>query len=55
MSDKKNRRVEAKKSRKKGQLYMQEKGVDLIQWTRHNDPLYQVKGMDRHLKMKERK
>jgi len=39
-----------KAQKKRGMKYLQEKGVDVIEWCRQHDPLYQVKGIERHLK-----
>jgi len=42
----------AKKERKKGQLYMASIGADEKEFSKINDPLYGVKGMERFLAMK---
>ena len=49
------KRGEAKTARKKGKLVMKEKGFDEIQWAKKFDPLYKIGGIERHLKLKERR
>lgn len=44
-------RVETKKARGKGQLAMKEAKMNLVEWTRHHDPLYSIKGKERHKRM----
>ncbi|MFW6311768.1 MAG: hypothetical protein ACOC1K_05985 [Nanoarchaeota archaeon] len=46
----KNRAI-AKKVRGKGQLAMEESKMNLVEWTRHHDPLYSIKGKERHKRM----
>lgn len=48
---KKDKRGLAKKERGKGRLAMGK--LDLVSWTRKKDPLFEVKGIERHLRMQE--
>ena len=42
----------AKHKRGYGQLAMAERGMTQAQWTQKHDPLFKVKGKERHKKMK---
>ena len=48
-------RQQAKFRRKKGETYMKKMGMTHDEWSAHNDPLFKVKGMERHKKKKELK
>jgi hypothetical protein len=45
----------AKKKRKKGLLYLKEKGIEINAWAKQNDPLWGIKGIARHLKTRPKK
>lgn len=45
------KRAVAKKKRGKGTLAMEEKGMDQEIWAQKHDPLYRVKGRERHNRM----
>ena len=48
-------RSAAKALRGKGQLAMQSAGMNESQWAQKHDPLFQVKGIKRHLIILERR
>lgn len=54
-------RAKSKNDRGKGQIAMKNKGLDYTnvnhanQWAKKFDPLFGVKGIERHLAMKERR
>lgn len=45
-------RSKAKLKRNRGILAMEKAGMNQIEWTRHHDPLFQVGGIKRHIKLK---
>lgn len=45
-------RQNAKKERGKGQSYIKSKGLTEEQFAQQNDPLFKIKGIERHLKRK---
>jgi len=45
------KRAEAKKKRGKGTLAMEERKMDQAAWCQLHDPLYQIKGQERHKRM----
>ena len=47
------KRADAKKKRGKGILAMEEKGMDQATWVQKHDPLFRVKGKERHERMWE--
>jgi hypothetical protein len=47
----KNRAL-TKKARGKGTLAMSESGMTLAQWTQNHDPLFGIKGIERHNRLK---
>ena len=47
------KRAETKKKRGFGSLAMTEAKMDQEQWTQKHDPLFKVKGIGRHRKLKE--
>lgn len=49
---KNKKRGKAKLERNRGQLAMKRDNMDQVAWARKNDPLYGVKGIERHLRMR---
>jgi len=49
-SDVKETRQIAKKKRKKGLMYLKEKGIEVNAWSKQNDPFWGLKGIERHIK-----
>ena len=47
------KRSKSKLRRGKGVLAMQEKGVTELEWMKAHDPLYKVKGQERHNLLKK--
>ena len=47
-----SKRQIAKAARDKGQKAMSKAGVEEAQWAQRHDPLFQVKGLERHLKVR---
>ena len=47
------KRAAAKKKRGKGTLAMEERKMDQAEWTQKHDPLYKVKGQERHERMRK--
>ena len=48
-TDVKETRQIAKMKRKKGLKYLESKSIDLVKHTQTNDPLFKIKGIERHL------
>jgi hypothetical protein len=45
------KRATAKKKRDKGILAIEERGMEQAEWAQKHDPLYQIKGQERHKRM----
>jgi len=54
MADKRSegsaKRQNSKQERQKGMAYINSIGIDVKSWAKKNDPLFGIKGKERHLK-----